>query len=165
MGSLFLHRGQPARLPSSPKKAGPDTESEPQLTMLAGCLTEARTSGARTEVDSHSTHCERCPWKCAAQRLWASHILQTTRACGHLRDPAGRTSGVPTQWGSREGMQGALKTGELIVCEKVFSVGGIFKSPPSHSTLPLLWREAASSGETREDTFAPGSGVPMPSPL
>lgn len=51
-------------------------------------------------------------------------------------------------------MQGALETGELIVFEKVFSVGGIFKSPPSHSTLPPLWREAASSGDRLGKTLS-----------
>lgn len=49
----------------------------------------------------------------------------------------GRASGVSTQWGSRKGMQGALKSRAVILFEKLFSAG---------SPWPPIGRRAASSG-------------------
>lgn len=63
-----------ARLPgfrAVHREAEPDSGSELFLTILAGCLAEARPRGARakTEVGSHGTHCDWCPCKCVMMRL------------------------------------------------------------------------------------------------
>ena len=54
--------------------------------------------GQYQRVGSLSAHCEWwCPRNMQCRGSGASHALQTTRACGRLRDPAGTEGEVPMQ--------------------------------------------------------------------